>query len=210
VRNTIDHFRAIPSPCALRRREPRLCGGSMTPPSTVMASPGGISCHDGEKTSVPLEKLIRCTTRSPNLLPNSKDWAPGGIARRTAASSTFDIAVHDFRFRGRSARWCCLTIHPAPPGGEGPTRQRGTLPQAFSKTSPSGVYRTTPDGRTLLANPRASAECLVMNSYEELAAHNMEEHGGESTYVPAIQGRMTAPMDRCVGSRTPGANMIDS
>ncbi|MGH7791879.1 MAG: PAS domain S-box protein, partial [Thermodesulfobacteriota bacterium] len=39
---------------------------------------------------------------------------------------------------------------------------------------PTGVYRTTPDGRILMANP-ALVHMLGFSSFEELASHNLEE-----------------------------------
>jgi len=47
--------------------------------------------------------------------------------------------------------------------------------------APVGLYRTTPDGKILLAN-RAIYEMLGFSNYEELSARNLEESGFEPTY----------------------------
>ena len=41
---------------------------------------------------------------------------------------------------------------------------------------PTGMYRTTPDGRILMANP-ALIQMLGYSSFDELASHNLEEEG---------------------------------
>jgi PAS domain S-box-containing protein/putative nucleotidyltransferase with HDIG domain len=45
-----------------------------------------------------------------------------------------------------------------------------------------GMYRTTPDGRILLANPTL-VRMLGFDSFEELSARNLEESGFEPTYA---------------------------
>ncbi len=49
------------------------------------------------------------------------------------------------------------------------------------ENSPVGIYRTTPDGRILMANP-ALVRMLGCSSFEELAARNLEEEGFEPSY----------------------------
>ena len=49
------------------------------------------------------------------------------------------------------------------------------------ENTPIGIYRTTPDGRILMANP-ALLEMLGYSSLEELAAHNLEPEGYAPTY----------------------------
>jgi len=49
------------------------------------------------------------------------------------------------------------------------------------ENAPIGVYRTTPDGRILNANP-ALVKMLGYSSFEELAARNLEEQGFEPQY----------------------------
>jgi PAS domain S-box-containing protein/putative nucleotidyltransferase with HDIG domain len=44
-----------------------------------------------------------------------------------------------------------------------------------------GIYRTTPDGQILLANP-ALVQMLGYSSFEELTQRNLEEHGYEAGY----------------------------
>src|ERR687896_294141 len=50
--------------------------------------------------------------------------------------------------------------------------------------SPLGIYRTTPDGRILLANP-ACVRMSGCSTFEELAAHNLERDGTHSGYPRA-------------------------
>ncbi len=45
-----------------------------------------------------------------------------------------------------------------------------------------GIYRTTPDGRILLANP-ALLQMLGFETFEELATRNLEEEGTETDYT---------------------------
>jgi PAS domain S-box-containing protein len=47
---------------------------------------------------------------------------------------------------------------------------------------PAGVYRTTPDGRVLMANP-ALIRMLGYDSFEELASRNLEKEGFASPYL---------------------------
>jgi PAS domain S-box-containing protein len=49
------------------------------------------------------------------------------------------------------------------------------------ENAPIGIYRTAPDGRILMANP-ALARMLGYDSFEELAARNLEKEGFEPTY----------------------------
>ena len=53
--------------------------------------------------------------------------------------------------------------------------------RAFINKAPFGVYRTTPGGRILLANP-ALVRMLGYGSFEELAARNLEEEGYHPSY----------------------------
>ncbi len=46
---------------------------------------------------------------------------------------------------------------------------------------PIGVYRTTPDGRILMANPTL-VQMLGYSSFDELSSHNLEEEGFQPTY----------------------------
>ncbi len=50
------------------------------------------------------------------------------------------------------------------------------------ENAPVGIYRTTPDGRILLANP-ALVRMLGYASFEELAAHDLEKEGPHATYA---------------------------
>ena len=49
------------------------------------------------------------------------------------------------------------------------------------KILPIGLYRTTPEGKIILANPTL-VKMLGYSSFEELAARNLEEEGFEPTY----------------------------
>ncbi len=49
------------------------------------------------------------------------------------------------------------------------------------ENSPIGIYRTTPDGRILMANP-VLIRLLRFSSFDELASRNLEEEGFEATY----------------------------
>ncbi len=49
------------------------------------------------------------------------------------------------------------------------------------ENTPIGIYRTTPDGRILIANP-ALVRMLGYSSFEELAKRNLEEEGYEAGY----------------------------
>jgi PAS domain S-box-containing protein len=51
--------------------------------------------------------------------------------------------------------------------------------------TPVGIYRTTPDGRILLANP-ALVRMLGYSSFEELAVRNLEKEGFEPQYPRSI------------------------
>jgi PAS domain S-box-containing protein len=51
--------------------------------------------------------------------------------------------------------------------------------------TPVGIYRTTPDGRILLANP-ALVRMLGYSSFEEIAVRNLEEDGFEPQYSRSI------------------------
>ncbi len=49
------------------------------------------------------------------------------------------------------------------------------------ENAPIGIYRTTPEGRILLANP-ALLEMLGYDSFEQLAQVNLEQHGSQPKY----------------------------
>jgi PAS domain S-box-containing protein len=53
------------------------------------------------------------------------------------------------------------------------------------ENSTVGIYRTTPDGKILLANP-ALIKFLGFTSFEELAARNLEEDGFEPSYERSL------------------------
>ena len=53
------------------------------------------------------------------------------------------------------------------------------------ENTPVGVYRTTPDGRVLMANP-ALVHMLGFSSFEELSQRNLEEEGFEPQYQRSI------------------------
>jgi PAS domain S-box-containing protein len=66
------------------------------------------------------------------------------------------------------------------PGGDGLRNAEAQFRGIFENTQ-VGVYRTTPDGRILMANP-ALVRMLGYSSFEELAQRNLEEHGYEPQY----------------------------
>jgi PAS domain S-box-containing protein len=53
--------------------------------------------------------------------------------------------------------------------------------RSLYENSPIGIYRTTPEGQILLANPTLVKK-LGYSSFEELAARNLEKDGFEPTY----------------------------
>ena len=55
-----------------------------------------------------------------------------------------------------------------------------------------GMYRTTPDGRILMANP-AAVRMLGYTSFEALAQHNIEQHGFANA---AARSAYRAQLDR--------------
>ncbi len=55
-------------------------------------------------------------------------------------------------------------------------REKAESFESLVMASPIGVYRTTPDGRVLMAN-QALAEMMGYHSVEELKKHNVAEHG---------------------------------
>ena len=54
--------------------------------------------------------------------------------------------------------------------------------RSLFENSTVGIYRTTPDGKILLANP-ALVKFLGFSSFEELSARNLEEEGFEPSYI---------------------------
>jgi PAS domain S-box-containing protein len=61
-----------------------------------------------------------------------------------------------------------------------------------------GMYRTTPDGRVLMANP-ALVRMLGYTSVEELAQRNLEENGFEPDYARSVFRRRVEAEGRVVG-----------
>jgi PAS domain S-box-containing protein len=57
--------------------------------------------------------------------------------------------------------------------------------RSLVENAPVGIYRTTPDGRILMANP-ALVRMLRFDSFEELAARNLECGGYEPRYPRSI------------------------
>ncbi len=66
------------------------------------------------------------------------------------------------------------------PGRDGLRNAEAQFREIFENTQ-VGVYRTTPDGRILMANP-ALVRMLGYSSFEELAQRNLEEEGYEPQY----------------------------
>ncbi len=66
------------------------------------------------------------------------------------------------------------------PGGNTVRSSEAQFREIFENTQ-VGVYRTTPDGRILMANP-ALVRMLGYSSFEELAQRNLEEKGYEPQY----------------------------
>ncbi len=54
--------------------------------------------------------------------------------------------------------------------------------RSLFENSTVGIYRTTPDGKILLANP-ALVKFLGFSSFEELSARNLKEEGFEPSYI---------------------------
>ena len=63
---------------------------------------------------------------------------------------------------------------------------------------PVGLYRTTPDGRIIMANP-ALIKMLGFSSFEELAEKNLEESGFESDYSRAEFKRILEKKGQILG-----------
>jgi len=63
------------------------------------------------------------------------------------------------------------------------------------ENTPIGIYRTTPDGRILMANP-ALLEMLGYSSLEELAAHNLEPEGYAPPMIAASSWRRSRAAGR--------------
>ena len=61
-----------------------------------------------------------------------------------------------------------------------------------------GLYRTTPDGRILLANP-ALVKMLGYESFEELAKMNLEEHGIDVSTTRSVFKRRVEKQGRMIG-----------
>jgi len=61
-----------------------------------------------------------------------------------------------------------------------------------------GLYRTTPDGRILMANP-ALVQMMGYSSFEELAQLNMEEEGFSRDYQRSVFKQRVEAEDRIVG-----------
>ena len=59
--------------------------------------------------------------------------------------------------------------------------ERHTWYKTLFENVPIGIYRTTPDGRILMANP-ALVRMLGYSSFEELSQRNLEEEGFEPAY----------------------------
>ena len=70
------------------------------------------------------------------------------------------------------------------PGGDGLRSSEAQFREIFENTQ-VGVYRTTPDGRILMANP-ALVRMLGYSSFEELAQRNLGEKGYEPQYSRSV------------------------
>src|SRR4030042_172190 len=70
------------------------------------------------------------------------------------------------------------------PGGDGVRNPEAHFREIFENTQ-VGVYRTTSDGRVLMANP-ALVRMLGYSCFEELAQRNLEERGYEPQYPRSV------------------------
>ena len=82
-------------------------------------------------------------------------------------------------------------------GDDGLGKSEAQFRQIFENTE-VGVYRTTPDGRILMANP-ALVRMLGYSSFEELAQRNLEEEGYELKYSRSVFKEHTERDGRVVG-----------
>jgi PAS domain S-box-containing protein len=92
-----------------------------------------------------------------------------------------EIAIHDFPFDGRPARLVLAHDITQRTQAEVALRASEERYRQLFEDVPIGIYRTTPDGRTLLANP-AFVQMLGFASLEELTALNLEEQVALSSY----------------------------
>jgi PAS domain S-box-containing protein len=70
-------------------------------------------------------------------------------------------------------------------GAEEALRESEERFRSLVENATVGIYRTTPDGHILMANP-ALVRMLGFDSFEELAARNLEREGFESSYPRSV------------------------
>jgi PAS domain S-box-containing protein len=121
----------------------------------------------------------------------------GTIGEETAVTA-MKAGAHDFVLKQDLARLCAAVDREL---GQAELRRRGReVVEALAaseeryrhlyENAPIGIYRTTPDGRILLASP-ALVEMLGFESFEQLAPLSLEEGGfGASTPRTAFKERL--------------------
>jgi len=136
------------------------------------------------------------TATGPNAV-EAKTFAAGLRAVLLGEQQEFEME-YDCPSRGEE---CCFSAHVTRFPGKGAARaviahenitKRRQAEEALRLSearyrglfehSPIGIYRTTPDGRILVANP-ALLEMLDFDSLEELSARNLETSGFEPEYA---------------------------
>ena len=157
-----------------------------------------------EITGYPAQAFVAGQVRWDGLIHPDDLARIAGEAGRLASGQT-ESADMTYRIRRAdgSERWVrdiALRLPPRDGGGallqgtisdvtdqlraENALRESEERYRALTENSAIGIYRTTPDGEILFANP-AAVRMLGFDSFAELAQRNLENEGFESTYPRA-------------------------
>ncbi|MGD2247680.1 MAG: PAS domain S-box protein [Candidatus Methanofastidiosia archaeon] len=127
----------------------------------------------------PVTTYIKCD--QPSWLKGDNNLHEGTIQKKDGHTVYIEFNCGPTTFKGKSALLLIvrdITEHKA---AEVALYQSEKQYQNLFENAPIGIYRTTPDGKILMANPTL-VRLLGYSSYEKLAQRNLEEEGYETGY----------------------------
>jgi PAS domain S-box-containing protein len=103
------------------------------------------------------------------------------VLRKDGSTLPVELVGKESRYYGRKVRMVAVRDITERKAAEQALRESRELLQILFDSLTIGIYRSTPDGQVLAANP-AMLKLMGYSSFEELAARNLEEQGFEPSY----------------------------
>jgi PAS domain S-box-containing protein len=140
----------------------------------------GISSNDAPGRSI---ADVLSTSRDLSEQLNAGEAHTELVVGEPDARSYYDVSISSLRDGGGVARGILVVLHDVTRRKQADEALRDAEDRfkTIFENAAIGLYRTTPDGQILMANP-AMIRMLGFDSFEELSQRNLEEAGFEPTY----------------------------